>query len=61
MVVLLQTSATAVREYGGVPFHFANDAPWPDVRRPQGLRHDIAMAGIKAAESHERLIDKIAG
>jgi hypothetical protein len=25
--------ATAAREYGGVPFHFANDAPWLDVRR----------------------------
>ena len=30
-MVLLETSATAVREYGSVPFHFANDALWPDV------------------------------
>jgi hypothetical protein len=27
-MVLLETFATAAREYGSVPFHFANDALW---------------------------------
>jgi hypothetical protein len=50
MVVLLETSATAAREYGGVPFHFANDDPGPHVRSLQGFRLDMAMVGIKGRE-----------
>jgi hypothetical protein len=44
MVALLLISATANREYGGAPFHFANGQFYPTLRRERPR--------IKACQQH---------